>query len=181
MVKSGRRVSNARFVRFTLVAAGLLTVGLLVPPTADAAVIYKNGSEPAAPRIGEQVVISVATFEADSLRPGAELDPLPLNDFLWTFVAESPGGQSTEIPLTRDGDSGHRWTGTFVFPEAGRWEIGLDKSHLGSPPDPALGARLEVVVGSEDDRRSLVLLAAMALILAIAVFAALWLRAREAR
>lgn len=64
---------------------------------------------------------------------------------------------------------------------AGRWEIGLDKSHLGSPPDPALGARLEVVVGSEYDRRSLVLLAAMALILAIAVFAALWLRAREAR
>jgi hypothetical protein len=132
--------------------------------------------EPGTPRVGERVAISVRTFEADSLTPGAELDPFPLDDFPWTFVADSPGGRSVEILLEPDGRSTGRWTGTFVFSEAGRWEVGLDKSHLSTSPDPAMGARVEVVVtGNEVDGR-LPLLVGLVVLVAIVGVAINWTR-----
>jgi hypothetical protein len=180
MLSKGGAFSDRRLVQVSFLTAGLLTVGMLHPPASRAAVIYRIDLEPAIPRVGEQVAISVSTFEADSPSPGSELDPFPLEEFLWTFVADSPSGQTVEIPLARDGVSPNRWTGTFVFTEAGRWEVGLDKSHLGTPPDPALGARLEVDVASDAaDPNPLPLLAAIAIVLPIAVLAFLWLRARE--
>lgn len=174
-------MSGRRFVQVALLSAGLLAVGFLKPPTAIAAVIYKIQLEPADPGLGEHVSISVATFEADSLTPGASLDPFPLDDFPWTFVADSPSGESVEIPLERDADSRNRWTGAFAFTEEGRWEIGLDKRHLGSPPDPALGARLEVVVGSGSGPNPIALIAALAVGFPLVVLAGLWLRARGGR
>ncbi len=174
-------MSGRRLVQVTLLSAGLLAVGFLKPPTAIAAVIYKIQLEPADPGVGERVAISVATFEADSLTPGATLDPFPLDNFPWSFVADSPSGESVEISLVRDADSRNRWTGTFVFTEEGRWEIGLDKKHLGSPPDPALGARLDVVVGSDSGPNAIALLAAFAVAFPLVVLAGLWLRARGVR
>lgn len=163
-------VQDRRLVRIVILLAGLLTLGIHGSPTANAAVIYKIELEPEAPRIGERVAISVSTFEADSLAPGADLVPFPLDEFPWTFVADSPSGSTVEIALTPDGRPTNRWTGNFVFSEAGRWEIGLDKSHVGTPPDPALGARLEVGVTADDaDGRIPLLVGLVVVLIAIAV------------
>lgn len=172
---------DRRFIRPVLLFAGLLALGRLGLSAADAAVIYKIELDPEAPHIGERVAISVSTFEADSLTPGANLDPLPLDEFPWTFVADSPGGITAEIALVPDDRSANRWTGTFVFSEAGRWMVGLDKRHLGTPPDPALGARLEVVVTADDADGQLPLLVGFVVLIAIAVVVAIRARAKRER
>ena len=73
-------------------------------------------------------------------------EPQPLDEFPWTFVADAPAGRRHVIALEPTGSTGNAWRGTFAFDEAGRWEIGLDRSHLGTPVDPSLGAREAVIV-----------------------------------
>ena len=128
-----------------LVIATLVTfvTALGAPVDVTAAVAYRISLEPAAPRVSENVTVTVATlFPASGGGPATE--PQPLDSFPWTFVAESPAGESHEIGLERRGPN--EWSGTFTFYEPGRWEVGLDRRHLGTPVDPSLGARVTIDV-----------------------------------
>jgi hypothetical protein len=141
--------------------------GLGAPLAATAAVSYRITTEPPDPRVGESVTILVATF-AYVDPPATPNEPLALEAFPWTFVAESPTGERRVIALQRDGTSTDRWTGRFTFDEPGHWEIGLDEQHLGAPVDPALGARLPVEVRSGDEPTGVAL---AVLVLAVAAIA----------
>jgi hypothetical protein len=137
-----------------------LVAALGAPVAVTAAVSYGITTEPTNPRVGEPVMILVATF-AYVDPPATPTEPLSLEAFPWTFVADSPTGERTVIALQRLGSSPNEWAGTFTFHELGRWEIGLDTRHLATPVDPALGARLSVEVrsGSEPNGVAITLVA----------------------
>jgi hypothetical protein len=131
----------------------LAAVGLsLAPAGLRAAVAFEISTERAHPLVGDPVAILVATFRAGLPADIGGLEPLPLDEFPWTFVADSPSGRSFIVPLTRDPGSLNRWVGHFTFDEAGRWQIGLAREHLGTPIDPSLGARRDAVVLGDRDQ-----------------------------
>ena len=154
-----------------------LLAALGAPVAVTAAVSYRIATEPAEPRLGDPVVIRVATF-AYVDPPATPTEPLPFEAFPWTFVAESPTGESTVIALQRDGSSTNRWIARFTFDEPGRWEIGLDKQPLATPVDPALGARLTVEVRNGSEPNGVVL--AVLALTAAAMASWVWHRARPA-
>jgi hypothetical protein len=155
-----------------------LVAALGAPLAATAAVSYRITTEPPDPRVGESVTILVATF-AYVDPPATPTEPLPLEAFPWTFVADSPTGERTVIALQRVASSTNRWTGRFTFDEPGRWEIGLDEQHLATPGDAALGARLPVEVRGGSGP-NWVLLAVLGLT-AAALTSWMWYRQRPAR
>lgn len=128
----------------------LLVTALAIPFAAFGAAAYRITTDPSEPRVGEPATIVIGTLVYVD-PPATPSEPLPLDEFLWTFVAESPRGERHEIALTRVDSSANEWTATFVFDETGQWEIGLDRPHLGTPADPSLGARKPVTVRSPDD------------------------------
>jgi hypothetical protein len=166
--------------RGPVIVLGWLAVGAFSAATASAAVAYRITTDPPSPRAGEPTTVVVRTlFPAEA--PATASEPQPLDDFPWTFVAESPSGRTHQIALERLGSSRHEWIATFTFDETGHWEIGLDKRHLGTPVDPTLGARLSVQVGDPDPPMSPITGAVAALsILAIAIASWLWISRRSA-
>lgn len=118
--------------------------------SASAAVVYRIEIDPEQPTVGEPTTIVVSTL-FPAVAHGTPPEPQPLDDFPWTFVAESPRSARYEIALERLGSTGFQWTADFMFDEPGNWEIGLDRRHLGTPVDPALGARLPVEVRGPDE------------------------------
>jgi hypothetical protein len=153
-----------------------LVAALAAPLAAMAAVSFRITTEPADPRVGEPVMILVATF-AYVDPPATPTEPLPLEEFPWTFVADSPTGERTVIALRRVGSSTNLWTSRFTFVEPGRWEIGLDEQHLATPVDPALGARLSLDVGSGNQPNGVALALLALTVAAIASWA--WYRKRH--
>jgi hypothetical protein len=167
-------------MRLLLVVLGSLAVGAFAAATVSAAVAYRITTDPQNPMAGEPTTVVVRTlFPAEA--PATASEPQPLDDFPWTFVAESPSGRTHEIALERLGASRYEWTATFTFDEIGEWEIGLDKRHLGTPVDPTLGARLTVQVGDGDVPMAPIAGAVAALaILAIAIASWVWISRRSA-
>lgn len=153
----------------------MLVVVLGTPVAATAAVSYRISTEPAEPRVGEPVTIHVATF-AYVDPPATPFEPLPLDTFPWTFVAESPSGGREVIVLQRVGSRPNQWTGRFTFDERGRWEVGLDQQHLGTPVDPALGARLTVQVRGNSGPTEVAI--ALLVLTAAAIASWMWYRKR---
>jgi hypothetical protein len=140
-------------------STALALLALAATPTnMSAAITYRIAIDPATPHVREPVTIVVATF-AYVDPPATPAEPLPLEEFPWTFVAESPSGAVHEIGLQHAGASPNQWVASFAFDEAGRWEIGLDRRHLGTPIDPALGARLTVEVRGSDEPSAPVVIA----------------------
>ena len=143
---------------------------------ATAAVAYRIWTEPAEPTVGEQVAIHVATYWPESPVPSGGLTPMPLPEFLWEFVADSPAGKRYPVSLQPSDGQSNQWVGRFAFDSPGEWTIGLHPRHLGTPVDPALGARMSVEVrGAGDSSNSLspVVIAGLgtaALIAALAAF-----------
>jgi hypothetical protein len=148
--------------------------------SASAAVAFRIATEPPEPRVGEPTRIVVKTFEYVS-PPEVPSRPLALDDFAWTFVAEAPSGGKHVIELERSGTSGNEWTATFEFDEAGSWEVGLDRTHLGTPADPSIGARMTVAVRADGDTTPVAatIAAAAVLLLAGLVMAARYRSARR--
>lgn len=161
-------------VALTLLAACAVTAHMAI-----AAVAYRITTDPADPIVGQPTTITVETFFPAS--PPAMLTvPQPLDEFPWTFVAEAPDGGRHVIDLVRTDEAGNAWSASFTFDEVGAWEIGLDRSHLGTPIDPSLGARVTVTVRADDGSPPIGILVAVVagLLLAVVVVTA---RSRSAR
>lgn len=136
--------------RRVVLLALLLSTSLLAqtPIPAKAAVSYRIWTEPAAPIVGQATTIYVATVWPASHPPDANSQPMAMAEFPWDFVVDSPGGTRTKIELTHDRVEGNLWSGTFTFSEPGKWVVGLDPRHLGTPVDSTLGARVELDIAS---------------------------------
>lgn len=156
----------------------LLVLAVAMPSAVYAAVAYRISTDPPQPILGESANILVATFEYVP-PPSTPSVPLPLDEFLWTFVAESPSGRTHVVDLAAVQASTNEWSGSFTFDEVGSWEIGLDRSHLGTPVDPSLGARVTVTVRADDGSSPIGILAAAVAGLLLAVVLAT--RSRSAR
>lgn len=144
-----------RGTRNAFLVLAMTSLALVFPTVTSAAVAFRISIDPTEPRVGQAVTVTVATFMPGSNAAGEE--PLPLEDFPWTFIARSPEGARSVIDLSPIGDSRNKWSGEFVFEEVGRWQIGLDAQHLGITPDPAMGGRMDVVVAEDDAPASLAL------------------------
>jgi hypothetical protein len=150
-----------------------LAAALSVPAVAAAAVSYRITTEPAEPLVAEPVTILVATFEYVD-PPATPTQPLPLDEFSWTFVADSPSGGRDVIALDRVGSIPNQWAGRFTFDEPGRWEVGLDERHLGIPVDPSLGARIIVEVRDDSEPNAVAL--GLLVLAAAAIASLVWYR-----
>ena len=151
-------------VRASWIAAAALV--LAPAPNASAAMGYQIRTEPQRPIVGQETMITVATTVFGTGQGGASPEPFPMPEFPWEFVADAPSGARHTIALTPRGTSQSEWLARFTFDEAGDWEIGLHPRHLGSVPDPALGARVTVTVvgsapGGLDQGVTLVVVAAL--------------------
>ena len=169
-----------------IVSVSVVGISLVTSARVWSAVAYQISTDPREPRVGQEVAIRIGTYLPDSASSGGEAEPLPLDDFPWTFVADSPTGDRFVIPLTRSGELTHEWVGTFVFTEVGRWEIGLDPRHLGTPIDPRLGARREILILEANDRASfevpiILLVSALAILVPTATVGWMLLRRRFVR
>jgi hypothetical protein len=116
------------------------------PAVAMAAVSYRIWTDPSGPIVGQATAIYVATVWPASHSPDANSEPMPMEDFPWDFVVDSPSGARTKVELTHDKAEGNLWSGDFVFQEPGSWVVGLDPRHLGTPIDSTLGARVAILV-----------------------------------
>jgi len=158
----------------------VLVITLLATPIAvSAAVVYRIETEPPMPRVGETTTIIVSTL-FPATPPATATEPQHLDAFPWKFVAESPRRSRHVLILTRSDKLAHQWTAKFIFDQPGPWEVGLDRSHLGIPVDPTLGARTTVNVRGPDDPR-LALFAFVAASLVLVGLAVMSIRRRDRR
>lgn len=105
------RVTVGRFARRLIPGILAVFVTLGAPLAALSATAYRIATDPAEPRVGEPTTILVSTLVYVD-PPAIPSEPLPLDEFLWTFVAESPKGERHEIALTRVDESTNQWSGT---------------------------------------------------------------------
>lgn len=154
---------------------------LTATPAAWSAVGYQIRTEPERPVVGQEALITVSTTVFGTGGDGASPEPFPMPEFPWEFVADAPSGARHTIVLTPAETSQSEWRAKYTFDEVGEWEIGLHPRHLGSPPDPALGARSIVTVVSATSDGQDVNLALMALAAAVAVVAVLGLTIQRKR
>jgi hypothetical protein len=164
-----------QFVRASWIAAAVL---LTAAQAAWAAVGYQIRTEPQRPVVGQETLITVATTVFGTGQGGASPEPFPMPEFPWEFVADAPSGTRHTIALSPREKTQSEWLARFAFDEAGDWEIGLHPRHLGSPYDPALGARATVSVLSSATSglgESVALLAVAGVVGALAVLG-LWVR-----
>lgn len=140
-----------RAVRGAAVAVAFAAGASLVqiPTGAVSAVALRIWTEPSNPLLGEPATIFVATYWYESGSPATSPRPMVLPEFPWDFVADSPAGTRHLVALNRDTSADNQWTGEFMFDEFGKWEVGLDPRNLGTPLDPAAGARRQVLVRNE--------------------------------
>ena len=127
----------------------LLTIALVVVSSllslapSRAALVFEVSLTPSAPGVGERVVVAIRVYAADA--SGSRGDPYDADEFPWRVEAVSSKGDSIAIPVTR-GDEPGLWSGTVVFSEPGRWEVGLTREHVGNPVDSRFGGSTTVDV-----------------------------------
>jgi hypothetical protein len=80
--------------------------------------------KPHAPRVGQQVKITMRTYAPYLQSDGTccDLKPWDVGRYPFTFVAITPRGRTIPIPLKKSRNP-VVWTGHFVFRQRGRWRL----------------------------------------------------------
>jgi hypothetical protein len=130
-----------------------LTLALIPAIPAAAALVFEVRMEPPNPTVGNPATVIVRIYNAstDSARPRGM--PRDLGEFPWTVEALSPDGERSAIVLSKSEQAGE-WRGTFTFDTSGSWMVGLADQHFGSPADPAMGGRTQVIVSAAPRERT---------------------------